>query len=41
MNISKEKYRNIIKGVYETPEKIYSRKTRHEKSRKIIYRRFH
>jgi hypothetical protein len=35
--IPKEKYRNIIKGTYERPENMYPRKTRHEKSRRIIY----
>jgi hypothetical protein len=39
INIPKEKYRNIINGAYERPEKyIYPRKTIHEKSRRIIYR---
>ncbi len=42
MNIPKEKYRNIIKGAYERPEKYVSkknntRKTIHETSRRIIY----
>jgi len=35
--IPKEKYRNIIKGTYERPENMYPRKTKHEKSRRIIY----
>ena len=38
--IPKEKYRNIIKGSYERPENMYPRKTRHEKSRRIIYKKF-
>jgi hypothetical protein len=36
-NIPKEKYRNIINGAYERPEKYISKKTIHEKSRRIIY----
>ena len=28
----------MIKGVYERPKNMYSRKTRHEKSRRIIYK---
>ena len=35
--IPKEKYRNIIKGTYERPENMYPIKTRHEKTRRIIY----
>ena len=37
-NIPKEKYKNIIKGAYERPEKYVSKKKRHEKSRRIIYK---
>ena len=37
-NIPKDKYRNIIKGAYKRPENMYPIKTRHEKSRRIIYK---
>jgi hypothetical protein len=36
--IPKEKYKNIIKGTYERPEKYVSKKNRHKKSRRIIYK---
>ena len=34
MNIPKDKYRNIIKGAYETPEKYVSKKNNTRKIRK-------
>jgi len=37
-NIPKEKYKNIIKGAYERPEKYVSKKNKTRKIKRIIYK---
>jgi hypothetical protein len=40
-NISKEKYRNIIKGAYERPEKYVSKKKQYTKNQEELFMSSH